>query len=1382
MKNFMAGLMALVLLLTQMDAAWAAYEFNMRLTADVKDNELSITSRYMTYQYVNYTAQDGGSTGALVSPVSGNMLQVSKLFSDPNNYDDGDFLPNPSRLWTAYKNGDALGSETSTLKLSAAGEQWPNGRFDIQGSSVRAALWGQGQYDALLLQQLMNFLRLSEITLDIVSARGNGKSLQAFGISKVIQKPLDALIKWLQKPAEIIEYAEPVVDVYDTYLDYINALKDAGLLTNGSVLKSLLSAKGGYYEAAKNMRAAYDQLLKLAKASDSINDQRYSRKKEYLASLFAHLQKEGYVPSKDFLSTTGSYQETLKNFSTTIVKSYQATSSEAEKNRLANILMIQMFAQVLDGLDSAVETKITAMSDAGETEKLLRYRVMLQGGSAILKLAIIVSASDTSTGSAGWCQSEQSTSDCAMALRQLGMAIGTAVASYTYEKVKSTQGFDELAKKLLSLKLVGKQTVGKLADQTMRGFKIGAAIGGELMPFVYDILLGPVGFSADVTNGQLSVLGYPRARARFTVTRANGDVQQHEFDEATMPRNSLIDPILLPGVAGDKVTAQLAMEMKGLFDNDRAPWITASAPSMPIYRMLRETGSGYWLRLLCAENPLMGTNAVALHTETGTGTDNKPPAEGISMPYEGMPTQSACNAGNTGLVRDLSWFNDHTYSRNNGSFQRTAQRWSHTQLPDRWRLHADQWLDEISNQDVAQLGDVSWKFTTTQAVGYALGAKFRFVPWIVTAALGVSLLPVEGGTQATLSASHDGAAHDTVEGLEVLDWGDGTGVTLKGINSHVYTTAGSYTVTAKVYTKSKQMVMTQKVVTVSAPPVIKVDKSPVGVAEQIWLWVENLYEGIARVLWKLGDGLSDVLSSVVNGVSERIGVSYGTPGVRKVTVEYQDANGKTVATGETTVTVTQASVNTTAAITDVRDDKGNAITNGGTTTDSTPLVSGTISAPLTGGQVVTVYDGTDATPIGQGSFAPAGGTVWTLQLINALTNGSHNLRAVVRDTYLSIEGSHSNTWVFIVNGGINTSKLPHTGITSNQCYQAGSDTLVDCTGSATIALSGARKQDGMYTDLNPMSYGLVPNTSGGNYPLTSCVTDKVTGLIWEGKEASGIRSGSNAYTNYDSTYTGGTDINVASNAIGYVNYVNSISLCGYTDWRLPSIEEIESLVDASKHYQEPAINTDWFLNAPNWAMMSVWWRYLTSSPDVSASNSAWVIYGDGTVNSYYRSARGMVRLVRGAPPRSTSCPSWPTEERFMPRSSGSEVFDARTGLTWARCSVGQRWDSVTATCSGTASTYTHEGALQYVANMSGWRLPNRRELSSLVDRGCISPAIDSAAFPNVPSFANYWSSTPFLGYSSSYPWSIRLQDGALSPSSYARRNGYLNVRLVRGSQ
>jgi hypothetical protein len=122
---------------------------------------------------------------------------------------------------------------------------------------------------------------------------------------------------------------------------------------------------------------------------------------------------------------------------------------------------------------------------------------------------------------------------------------------------------------------------------------------------------------------------------------------------------------------------------------------------------------------------------------------------------------------------------------------------------------------------------------------------------------------------------------------------------------------------------------------------------------------------------------------------------------------------------------------------------------------------------------------------------------------------------------------------------------------------------------------------------------------------------------------------------------------------------------------------------------------------------------------------------------------------------------------------------------WKRCSEGQTLSA--GSCTGTAVTFTHEQALARAKSANttdsatGWRLPNVKELASLADKGCLSPAIDRTAFPGTPNNP-YWSSSPFVGVSD-HAWLVSFDIGHVT-ADY--RNNYRNinihVRLVRASQ
>ena len=136
--------------------------------------------------------------------------------------------------------------------------------------------------------------------------------------------------------------------------------------------------------------------------------------------------------------------------------------------------------------------------------------------------------------------------------------------------------------------------------------------------------------------------------------------------------------------------------------------------------------------------------------------------------------------------------------------------------------------------------------------------------------------------------------------------------------------------------------------------------------------------------------------------------------------------------------------------------------------------------------------------------------------------------------------------------------------------------------------------------------------------------------------------------------------------------------------------------------------------------------------------------------------------------------------RFTDNGDGT-VTDKATGLQWKRCSEGQTWSG--GTCIGSPTTRTWQQALQLAeaasyAGKSDWRLPNVKELSSIVELACYKPAIDAAIFPATPA-SWYWSSSPSAGYPLR-AWGVDFDDGNDGYGSKDGVNG--RVRLVRGGQ
>ncbi len=144
----------------------------------------------------------------------------------------------------------------------------------------------------------------------------------------------------------------------------------------------------------------------------------------------------------------------------------------------------------------------------------------------------------------------------------------------------------------------------------------------------------------------------------------------------------------------------------------------------------------------------------------------------------------------------------------------------------------------------------------------------------------------------------------------------------------------------------------------------------------------------------------------------------------------------------------------------------------------------------------------------------------------------------------------------------------------------------------------------------------------------------------------------------------------------------------------------------------------------------------------------------------------------------------PNMSRSTPDSDFTDHGDGtvthrKTGLMWMKCVLGQSGSNC---ATGSPTDYTWQQALQSAdsfsfAGYSDWRLPNIKELSSLVERACYGPAINGSFFPNTPGL-RLWSSSPLVDVSYAV-LVLYMPTGDDFLDFMYRSNG---VRLVRGGR
>ena len=170
----------------------------------------------------------------------------------------------------------------------------------------------------------------------------------------------------------------------------------------------------------------------------------------------------------------------------------------------------------------------------------------------------------------------------------------------------------------------------------------------------------------------------------------------------------------------------------------------------------------------------------------------------------------------------------------------------------------------------------------------------------------------------------------------------------------------------------------------------------------------------------------------------------------------------------------------------------------------------------------------------------------------------------------------------------------------------------------TVAVQAGRTTS-VTTSVKPPSKYSKIDSNGKQLPnsakLWMMVRDNETSLIWEVKQKNdGVKNYGDP-NDADNTYTWD------ESSQKFINALNAAHWGGFSDWRLPSIAELKTLVDSKR--TRPAINTGYFPNTQS----SFYWSSTTHD---SRTYDAWGAFFDLGYYVYnFKSLYFHVRAVRG---------------------------------------------------------------------------------------------------------------------------------------------------------
>jgi len=318
--------------------------------------------------------------------------------------------------------------------------------------------------------------------------------------------------------------------------------------------------------------------------------------------------------------------------------------------------------------------------------------------------------------------------------------------------------------------------------------------------------------------------------------------------------------------------------------------------------------------------------------------------------------------------------------------------------------------------------------------------------------------------------------------------------------------------------------------------------------------------------------------------------------------------------------------------------------------------------------------------------------------------------------------------------------LSETGQTT--CYDTGGNTIsCDNTGQDGDLRKGVAWPNPRFTD---------------NADQT--VADNLTGLIWakDGNTPGPAACGPGMEKTWQE-------------AFDHVKCLNTNRYLGYDNWRLPNVNELESLIHAEKYLTMDWLNTQGFNN-----VQGEYWTSTTSYATTHAfivqiaTGISWIIWKDVSAYYYIWPVRdGLSGEIDLPITGQTICYDqdgnviacagtgqdgelqkgviWPAP-RFADNGDQT-VIDKLTGLIWTKDG-----NAPGPTSCVPGVTKSWQGALDYVKCLNtnqylgynDWRLPNRKELHSMTNYGAANAKdwLNTQGFNNVQS-TFYVSSTTY---------------------------------------